>query len=33
LRQTQFGDWGSVIESLAAELRARFRPAARKLSA
>ena len=33
LRQPQFGDWGSVIESLAAELRARFCPAACKLSA
>jgi tetratricopeptide (TPR) repeat protein len=33
LRQPQFGDWGSVIESLAAELRARFCSAACKLSA
>jgi tetratricopeptide (TPR) repeat protein len=33
LRQTQFGTWDSVIESLAAELRARFCPPARKLSA
>ena len=33
LRQTQFGDWSGVIESLAAELRARFCPAACKLSA
>jgi hypothetical protein len=33
LRQPQFGDWGSVIESLAAESRARFCPAASKLSA
>jgi ADP-heptose:LPS heptosyltransferase len=33
LRQTQFGDWSSVIESLTAELRARFCPRACKLSA
>ncbi|MGA7430443.1 MAG: tetratricopeptide repeat protein [Xanthobacteraceae bacterium] len=33
LRQPQFGDWGSVIESLATELRARFCPAVCKLSA
>jgi ADP-heptose:LPS heptosyltransferase len=33
LRQTQFGDWTSVVEALAAELHARFCAPARKRSA
>jgi tetratricopeptide (TPR) repeat protein len=33
VRQPQFGDWPSVIESVAQELRAQFAPSARKLTA